>query len=286
MQLGVLIGLLMLLCSCSSKKYLAEGQYLLSNTSLLCDSTTINTSSLSGYIRQQPNSRWLSIAKLPLGVYLLSNPHSNSGFNKFLRKMGEAPVVYDSTLTRRSSKLIKDAVFNLGYLHARVDVDEHFKDHKVRVDYKIIPGARYYVDSIEVHTQDTLLAREIDKISHATLLRKGMPFDANILNRERTRITDYLNDNGYYSFNQEFIRYEVDTASSSLQVRLRMYVMNNTTPTNPIPQPHHIYKLGKVNFSYDSSANSPIRFKPSLFKHNHSLYTGDVYRESDRKSVV
>ena len=110
------MGFLLLLCSCSSKKYLSEGEYLLDKVSVTTDTTRVNVDMLSGYVRQQPNTRWISMVKLPLGIYLMSNPNSNSSFNRFLRKMGEAPVVYDTLLSERSRQRIHDALFNLGYL--------------------------------------------------------------------------------------------------------------------------------------------------------------------------
>ena len=102
MQLGILVGFLLLLSSCSSKKYLAENEYILDRVYITSDSSNLAPTQFSGYLRQQPNVRWLSLIKVPLGIYLMSNPNSNNGFNRFLRRMGEAPVVYDTLLSERS----------------------------------------------------------------------------------------------------------------------------------------------------------------------------------------
>jgi outer membrane protein assembly factor BamA len=275
------LGFLLLLCSCSSRKYLSEGEYLLDKISITSDTTRLNTTSLQGYVRQQPNSRWVSLVKFPLGIYLLSSPGSNSSFNKFLRRMGEAPVVYDTLLSARSQQLIRDAMFNMGYLHATVSTQEKYDGYKVRVNYQLHPGKRYTVSGIDMDIQDTAVAREMARIAEHTLLSVGMPLDANVLNNERSRITSHMNDNGYYSFHRDFIRYEVDTVSGSEKVHVRMVVSPRTDATSRTTQMHQLYRVGDVCFTYDRSTGSPIWFRQSVLDKVNSLVSGNIYRESD-----
>lgn len=271
----------MLLCSCSSKKYLSDGEYLLDKVQITSDTARVSTSMLSGYLRQQPNSRWLSMIRMPLGIYLMSNPNSNSGFNRFIRKIGEAPVVYDTLLSERSRQRIQDALFNMGYLHADVSLQEKHVDHKVQVRYDVRPGKRYFVDSIAVHIHDTALISELDQITQSTRLYKGMPFDANILNEERSRIANHLAEQGYYFFNRDFIRYDADTIKGSQLVRLKMHVTDYIDPSNNIHRPHQKYRIGDVRFMYDTSAGAPISLRDGILRNANSLIPGDVYKESN-----
>lgn len=279
--MGSLLGFLLLLCSCSSKRHLADGEYLLDKISISQDTAKVNTSMLSGYLLQQPNARWASLFKLPLGIYLMSNPKSNSAFQRFLRRMGEAPVVYDSVLAERGRMRMQDALFNMGYLHANIHREEEFHRHKVHLRYNLHPGKRYYVDSLEIHVQDDAIAGEMQRVADASLLHKGMPFDANILNQERSRITNHLTDNGYYAFNRDFIRFEADTSSASQNVRLKMLVSDFTDPTTHTTHRHRKYNIGKVNVSYDRSNGSPIWLRDAVLKKSCALTTGQLYRESD-----
>lgn len=280
-QWGVLCGFLLLLCSCSSRRYLADGEYLLDKVSITSDTSGIDISMLSGYVRQQPNARWASIAKVPLGIYLMAGSKGKGSFHRFIRKMGEAPVVYDTLMAERSRQRIQDALFNMGYLHAGVTVQEKHVRHKVRVSYDIHPGQRYYVDSISVQVQDTALTPEIENIAASSLLEKGMPFDANVLNQERSRITGYLSDRGYYAFNREFIRFEADTFSHSEYVHLKMIVAEYTEPTDKSRRPHRKYVIGSVRHSYDRSAGSPLKLRDAVMQNACSLRSGHLYRESD-----
>ncbi len=279
--MGMLLGLLPVFVSCSSERHLAEGEYLLDKISITSDTTRVQTSMLSGYLLQQPNTSWVSLVKLPLGIYLMSSPKSNSKFLRFLRRMGEAPVVYDSLQAERGRVRMQDALFNMGYLHANIDMQAVRHKHKVRLHYNLSPGPRYYVDSLSVQVSDTVIAREIRSMPSASLLHHGMPFDANVLNQERSRITNYLADRGYYAFNRDFIRFHADTTSLSNKVRLRMTVSDFTDPTTKETHRHSRYRIGNVSYTYDRSTGSPIWLRDAVLKRSSALAEGNTYRESD-----
>ena len=54
----------------------------------------IRPSSLRMYVRQNPNAKWFSLIKTQLYVYNLSGRDSTKWGNKFLRRIGDAPVIY------------------------------------------------------------------------------------------------------------------------------------------------------------------------------------------------
>lgn len=280
-QMGFLLGFLLLLCSCSSTRHLGEGEFLLDKVNITVDSADVSASMLSGYLRQEPNTRWFHLTKLPLGIYLMSDPKSNSPINRFVRKLGQAPVVYDTLLTERSRQRIRDALFNLGYLHADVSVNESYKKHKVRVHYDVHPGERYYVQDVDVQVRDTAVRTQLEQVASSSLLYKGMPFDANVLNQERSRITSYLSENGYYSFNRDFIRYYADTLPGSNQVKLKLVISDYSSSAQKKHSPHQQYRIGDVNLTYDRSTGSPIWFRKSVLDKACSLKSGAVYKESD-----
>ena len=284
-QIGVLMGVLLLLCACSSTKVLKEGEYLLDKVTLNTDTNVVKTSTLAGYLRQEPNSRWASIAKVPLGIYLMANPESNSGINRFFRRMGEAPVVYDSLLSERSKQRIQGALFNLGYMHATVSTEEFYHKHKVDLTYNINIGKRFTVKNIDVEVRDTSIASEIERIADKSYLKIGMPFDANILNQERSRITNHFTDNGYYDFNRDFVRFEADTTAGSDSVSLKMIITEHLDPVHKTITPHKQYYIGEVRYTYDRSSGSPIWLKDILLRHATSLRPGELYRESNLKDT-
>lgn len=72
------------------------------------------------YVRQNPNAKWFSLIKTQLYVYNLSGRDSTKWGNKFLRRIGDAPVIYSETEMRRSQDEITKAMRNMGYMAATV----------------------------------------------------------------------------------------------------------------------------------------------------------------------
>jgi hypothetical protein len=58
------------------------------------------------YVRQNPNAKWFSLIKMQLYVYDLSGRDSSKWYNKFLRKIGDAPVIYNENEAGRRVLLL------------------------------------------------------------------------------------------------------------------------------------------------------------------------------------
>ena len=110
-----------LLASCSSTKYVPDGAYLLDEVRIQTDNKEIKPSSLSVYVRQNPNSKWFSLIKTQLYVYNWSGRDSTRWINRTLRRLGDAPVIYSETETGRTSEEMTKAVQNMGYMGAMVE---------------------------------------------------------------------------------------------------------------------------------------------------------------------
>ena len=140
--------------ACSVSRLLPEDGYLLDKVVIRSDSASLSPAPLQGYIRQHPNSKWFSLFKVPMGIYSLSGRDSTKRINRFVRRLGEAPVVYDSKLALRTRQNIESAVQNLGYLDADVELHERVHRHKMSLLYQIHPRERYTVRLMQLEVQD------------------------------------------------------------------------------------------------------------------------------------
>ena len=62
----LLIMCLLSVFSCSVNKFVPEGEYLLDDVDIVCSTNDANALKANSYLRQQPNSKWFSLFKLPL----------------------------------------------------------------------------------------------------------------------------------------------------------------------------------------------------------------------------
>ena len=135
-----LCAMLLFLSGCSVSKFIPEGHYLLDNVKVESDNKEIKSSQMTAYLRQTPNAKWFSLFKLPLAIYSASGRDSTKWMNRFLRKIGESPRIYDPELAEETRQQIEQAVQNMGYMGARVELSEHKKNDRLKARYRIFTG--------------------------------------------------------------------------------------------------------------------------------------------------
>lgn len=293
---------LLLSVSCSSTKYVPDGSYLLDEVSIHTDNKEVKPSSLSMYVRQNPNAKWFSLFKTQLYVYNWSGADSTRWINRVLRKVGDAPVIYRKEDADRTREEMTKAVQNMGYMGASVETECHVKKKKIRLVYNVTTGKPYIVRTIRYDIPDDNIRNLMQLDSAGTYLSEGMRFDVNQLDAERQRITNNLLGNGYYKFNKDFLSYTADTARNTYLVDLTLHLLPYRQRGGTGSQQHRQYMIGKVGFVTDynvlqSSANSievndslhynglsfyykdKLYLRPQLLENNLHILPGDLYDE-------
>lgn len=304
-QISIIILYLALLASCSATKYVPDGSYLLDEVRLISDNKDVKASNLSMYIRQNPNSKWFSLVKTQLYIYNLSGRDSTNWFNKKLRKVGDAPVIYNIADAKRSCEELTKAVQNMGYMSARATFDLKIKKKKAKLYYRINTGKAYKIRSIAYDIKDDEIWKLMKADSLSSDLKNGMLFDVKALDNERQRITANLLNNGYYKFNKDYISYSADTVRGTYLVDLTLHLAQyRQTPTGNLEN-HPRFIVKKVSFiaDYDIMQSSalngvdindsihyrsfPIYFKDKLFLRpkvltdNTRIIPGQIYKEQN-----
>ena len=295
--------LLILVSSCSVSKFIPDGAYLLDEVKIVSDNKTVKPSAVSGYIRQNPNNRWFSSIKVPLYIYSLSGMDSTKWSNKFIRKIGDAPVIYNETVAEYSKTDIIQALQNLGYMGAQVEVEKQIKKKKLKLIYNLHTGPEYKIRNIVYDIKDKKIGNLLANL-YKTGLYKGMPFNVNVLNTERQQISDFLQSNGYYKFNKDFITYTADTTLNTHIVDITMY-LHSYKSLDKMEQTHPQYTLNSVNiltdfdiskaqqgnrlYEYDSVRydglnifyQDQIFIRPSVLANNIYIAPGKLYNEEE-----
>ena len=97
---SVLFLLALLVSACSPTKHVPTGSYLLDRVKIETDNKDVKPEDLKSYLRQEPNHRSLWIFRFPLGVYNMSGNDTTKWYNRWLRRAGTPPVIYDESLMR------------------------------------------------------------------------------------------------------------------------------------------------------------------------------------------
>lgn len=270
---------ILMTAACDGTRYVSDDSYLLRSVKIESDNRNVDVASLQQYVRQIPNSKWLSVFKVPLGLYSASGSDTTKWNNRVLRKWGEPPVTFDEVKTSQTVADLTLSMRNKGYLDAVVTSDLKAEGKRGNLVYHIESGDPYIVRKVQYDIQD----EEIDSIlrndSQLPELHSGQIFSVSQLNDERNRITQYLSDHGYYQFNKEFITFDVDTSCADRSVdvlmHLKLYRRNNYQPYSLHPR----YTMRNVVFEADSNSNVTIRRK--VLEQNSFITSGDFYSASN-----
>lgn len=240
----------------------------------------MDVSALQPYLSQRPNSKWFSVFKIPLGIYCLSGRDSTKWGNRVLRRLGEAPVIYDSLKTVKSCADMALALRNMGYMQARVESRVTKKKKKSQVAYFVSPGRLYTIDSVNYVIDDRALVPVLHTDDAASLgLRRGMAFSTANLESERKRITQVLTDDGYYKFNRDFIHFVADSMGRDgkvdVELHLSKYKANNNSPA----MPHRKYFINNIFYSGGDSTGTHLRQR--VMENNTAVRKGQVFSAAE-----
>ncbi|TYA84156.1 translocation and assembly module lipoprotein TamL [Seonamhaeicola marinus] len=322
---------------CESTKRVAEDQYLLTNNKVIVNGKKTSSETINNLISQSPNRKILGVP-LRLHIYNLARPNRDSlfevwldskpkrrarltkniskkqvnqlketsvGFNNWLKKTGEAPVVLNSAKTKKSKRNLELYYKANGWFDNEVTFEENKTDNKrASVTYNVTTGAPKIIDSI----YSTIGSEVIDSIYKASLpesfIEKGEQYrDIHLIN-ERERLTNAFRNSGVFHFTQDNISFDVIKNLQDQNVDIDVLISDRaiTTPDSIRREPFKIYDIREVNIITDysySKRNQPfqdsirfggynlysfgkMRYKPRALTDAIFITPGDLFREKDR----
>ncbi len=232
---------LLLFSACNSTKYVPEGKYMLNKVEIQVDDESLSKEELKAHVKQKGNLRILGIIKFHLGLYNLSSPKREKDW---LKRIGEAPVIYEEYQTQRSIDQMNVYLRNKGFYNAVIvdSLKQYSRKPKVDQIYRVIAGQPYHIRNFSVECEDPAVKLYLENDSVHRRIKMNRIFDVDVLNAERNRITRMLKNNGYYSFSQDYIGFEADTAIGNKEVDLVMKI-DDANPQKGIYEPHKRYKV-------------------------------------------
>jgi len=262
---------IIILTSCAQTKFVPEGKYLLSKVELETDSREINKEEAKAYIRQKENCKILGFIKLYLGMYNLSSKKKEDGW---LKRIGEAPQIYDELLTMRTNEQLEQFMNNKGYYHAKITDKIVFdeKKRKVSVKYNIKCGDRYTIKDVRYHFASSELETIFRKDSANLYFRLQTPFDIYELQKKQQKIVKLYKRNGYYYFTNSQVRYLADTTLFKKQAILDLYIGETRESMQDSAKILSPYLLNRFRFFV-----LPGGFKGNAFRLKNSEYSDTLH---------
>ncbi|ALM09091.1 membrane protein [Sediminicola sp. YIK13] len=340
------IGLLLLgiaITSCNALKRVEDDELLLTKNSIHADGEKINSEDAQSLIFQKPNSALLGYP-LRLHLYNLAkkNPDSSyqawlhkndkreerlnnllskkqvarlgesfmvKGYSEWLKQIGEAPVIIDTSRTRKSLERLKAYYGGKGYFNANAtyELDSSKRKQRAAIDYQLTLGNPFIIDSFSKKISSPAVDSIYQLNAKNSLVKRGRQFNIADFNNERERLTNIFRNTGIYGFQESSISYEIlrDTTKASddqkLDVEMSIQDLRKRDENTVTTSKYYVHRFKKVNiyadYLFDTNEDSlqsidynnytiyyqgKLRYKPKALTDAIFIKKDSIYRELDR----
>jgi hypothetical protein len=338
-----LLFLAFAIASCNTLRRVGDNELLLKKNTIYADSAKINDESIQSLILQKPNSTLLGYP-LRLNLYNLAkkNPDSSyqtwlhkkdkrqerlanllsqkqvdrlgssflvKGLSEWLKEIGEAPVVVDTSETRRTLERLSAYYGSKGFFNNNTSykIDTLSKGNRAKVNYLIELDKPFLIDSIS----KSISSPAIDSIyalnSEASLVKEGDQFDLVKFTSERERLTAIFRNTGVYNFQESSINFNLLTDTTKLandqlmDVELNIEDLRKRGDSALTTSKYQVFRFDKINIytdylfderdreqnfirygDYTIFYRGKLRFKPRTLTDAIFFKKDSVYRDIDR----
>ena len=262
-KISLLSLLAIITFSCNSLKKVEAEEYLVAKNTILVDSIKIKNEAVESLIYQNPNTAILGYP-LRLNLYNLAKENPDSlyqdwlhrkenrkkrldkflspkqvdrlgesflvkGLSVWLKDIGEAPVVLDTSRTRRSLERLSAYYDSKGYFNntTTYSIDSTGRKQRAKVDYQIFLDEPFILDSIS----NQISSKAIDSLyfinANESLIKKGNQFDLDDFNNERERLTGIFRNSGVRNFQESSITFDILRDTTRLSDDQKMNITLN-----------------------------------------------------------
>jgi outer membrane protein insertion porin family len=305
--LGLITG------ACSNTRFLADDQLLYTGKKevMIADSGQIKdthvrqiTESVTFY--KPNNSIGGKRVLLPVGLWIYNyrKPEGNKKPGWFYRMLAKEPVLVSTVNPEVRCSKLESELFGKGYFYSRVwsRIDTSTRNkHKAGITYFVKVGKPFRYNEISfappVDALDTVIISQKKDLS----LKPNNIFDLETIKSEGKKISERVQEEGYFYFNQSHLEYIADTTHIPNMIDLtigrntelmqnagKKYSIGDVTVsiTGDVDSLTLIQKADTVIHDGIRIISKGIRFEPEVISGSIYFREGDIYSVSKHRQTM
>jgi len=224
-----LIGLCALFVACNGTKRLPPGQSLYTGAKVAVEgegkfSRRKIKSEASNAFAPRTNKKFLGL-RIKLMIHNSVKDTTGSKFKKWLKyKVGQPPVLLTDANPEQVSKVIDATLFNMGIFNEVTRYEIKRKKNAASILYTVHVHTPYSISDYSFLQGNDSLSLMIHESMTDALVIRGNDYNLSVLKAERTRISEYLKDRGYYYFKPDYLVFKGDSSVTAKTIRLVLAV--------------------------------------------------------------
>ncbi|MEA1786957.1 BamA/TamA family outer membrane protein [Arenibacter sp. GZD96] len=311
-----LILLAVIITSCNALKRVEEDELLLTKNTLQANGEKVTDETVQSLISQKPNSGGVLGYPLRLHLYNLAkkNPDTSyqkwlkekpkreerlaallsqkqvnrlgesfmvKGINTWLKNIGEAPVIVDTSKSRKSADRLKAYYGTKGYFNneAHFSIDTTGKtQQRAIVNYTITLGKPFIIDSLTKNIVSPAIDSIYDLHANQSFVVQGKQFDLSDFTLERERLTTLFRNSGIFNFQESSITYDIarDTVVASddqnLDVALQIENLKTRGGNGLASSEYKVNRFQSINIYADHTFGTNPNDLKSVSYNNYTIY--------------
>jgi outer membrane protein insertion porin family len=248
-----IVFVILLISSCTGLHKLPENQKLVRKNKISIENNKklIKSRDIKYELKSEliPEPNWKFLWMRPrLSIHnMIKEPNNDKKFKNWLKyKLGQKPALFDEKICNQLNNTFENRLYHKGFFNAQSSYEINTRKKTVRIRYFILPNRVYVIDSLIFPKPTDTLVIEINKYKSGSLIQKGMPYDLEIIKKERRRIDQRLKNKGYYYFNPDHLIFHADTTQKDYTVTLKLKVKDD------IPEKSsEFYKIDRIYITED-----------------------------------
>ena len=318
-KIGIFL-LIALLSSCNTLKRVEDGELLLTKNTIYTDGEKVVDEDIKSLIVQEPNTRVLGYP-LRLNLYNLAKKDPDStfqawltrkpdreerlanllsqkqvdalgesflvkGYSDWLKKIGEAPVVIDTSKARKTLQRLNSFYGSKGYFNnsTTYEIKEEKRKQRAAIDYQVTLGKPYIIDSLSRNIASPAIDSLYQLNSADSFIKEKKQFDLADFNNERQRLTALFRNSGVWNFQESSITYDIlrDTTEArddqKMNVELNIENLRKRSDTAITTSEYKVFSFEKINIYADYEfGDDPGTLQSREFE-NYTIYYKDKLR--------
>lgn len=296
MNRSALIGLLFVvvfIASCSGTKSIPEGELLYVGGKVKVEDTSISKkqrkelqSEFKDLLRPKPNKKFLGMRPKLFFYNLAGDVKKDKGFRHWLKfKVGEPPVLFSQVDLEYNRSVLQNYSENNGFFTTRTEADSTRTGKKASAEYIVRPGKQYKIKSVQFPTDSSKIALAVSRTQRRSILKVGNAYSLDDIKAERVRIDTRLKEKGFFYFNPDYLKVQVDSTVADYQVDLILKIKDETPDIAK-----NEYKINKIivypNYSVNADSlsvatdSSVVKYKDFTIIDKEKLFEPRIFDRS------
>ncbi len=297
------------LTSCNSIKYVQENENLLKENTIYINDKKERKGDLDKFLIQKPNQNALGIP-LSLYFYNFGNPdfeksykewvannskkhnsykrifsqkqtkviyNTNLGLNNWFINKGQAPIIYEPSKAKKSTKYLTNYYHSKGFFDAEITFDsKQIKEKEIGIDYKITTNKQYYIDSISTEIESPVLDSIYKLHQDMSIIKKGKAFVFDDFDQEENRLITLFRNSGIYYFTRNSMGFWTDSIKGDynkdvlIKIPDRIIMANDSVKKSS----YKVRNITRVNVITDFTIkNRGLKYQDSIKYNGYNFYS-------------